>query len=123
MLLTSKNQIKAEDLRFRVLRILQDNPDASQRDIAKFLGLSLGGVNYCLSALIEKGHVKMRNFRGSDDKLKYSYLLTPKGIAEKSALTGRFLKRKMREYEDLKAEIEAVQEELVSLDKENKECQ
>lgn len=107
-----KSQIKAEDLRFRVLRILQDNPEASQREIAKSLGLSLGGVNYCLSALVEKGHVKMGNFRGSDDKRKYVYLLTPKGIAEKSALTGRFLKRKMREYENLKAEIEAVQAEM-----------
>jgi EPS-associated MarR family transcriptional regulator len=107
----NKNQIRAEEVRFRILRLLQENPQASQRDIAKSLGLSLGGVNYCLNALVEKGHIKMQNFREAEDKRKYVYLLTPKGIAEKSALTGRFLARKMREYEALKAEIEAVQRE------------
>ena len=107
-----KNQAKAEDTHFRVLRLLQKNPTSSQRDIAKALGLSLGGVNYCLSALVEKGFVKMRNFREAEDKRKYVYLLTPKGIAEKTALTGRFLARKMREYEALKAEIEAVRAEM-----------
>lgn len=91
----SKNQIKAEDVRFRVLRLLQENPTSSQRDIAKALGLSLGGVNYCLNALVEKGHIKMRNFQEAKDKRKYVYLLTPKGIAEKTALTGRFLTRKI----------------------------
>jgi len=103
---------RAEDIRFRVLRLLQENPTSSQRDIAKALGLSLGGVNYCLNALVEKGHIKMRNFQEANDKRKYVYLLTPKGIAEKTALTGRFLQRKMREYEALKAEIEAIQEEV-----------
>ncbi|MCF6273984.1 MAG: MarR family EPS-associated transcriptional regulator [Rhodobacteraceae bacterium] len=109
--MSNKNQIRAEDARFRVLRLLQKSPASSQRDIAKNLGLSLGGVNYCLNALVEKGHIKMRNFQESNDKRKYAYLLTPKGIAEKTALTGRFLARKMQEYEALKAEIEAVQEE------------
>ncbi|NOX72620.1 MAG: MarR family EPS-associated transcriptional regulator [Alphaproteobacteria bacterium] len=108
----NKNQIRAEDARFRVLRLLQENPAISQRDIAKSLGLSLGGVNFCLNALVEKGHIKMQNFREAEDKRKYVYLLTPKGIAEKTALTGRFLARKMREYEALKAEIEAVREEM-----------
>jgi EPS-associated MarR family transcriptional regulator len=108
----NKNQIRAEDVRFRVLRLLQNNPQASQREIANALGLSLGGVNYCLNALIEKGHVKMQNFREAEDKRKYVYLLTPKGIAEKTALTGRFLARKMREYAALKAEIDAVQAEM-----------
>ena len=103
---------RAEDIRFRVLRLLQENPTSSQRDIARALGLSLGGVNYCLNALVEKGHIKMRNFQEANDKRKYVYLLTPKGIAEKTALTGRFLQRKMREYETLKAEIEAIQEEV-----------
>lgn len=110
----NKNQIRAEDVRFRVLRLLQENPASSQRDIAKALGISLGGVNYCLNALVEKGHIKMRNFQEAKDKRKYVYLLTPRGIAEKTALTGRFLARKMREYEALKAEIEAVQGELDS---------
>ena len=108
----SKNQIKAEDIRFRVLRLLQGSPTSSQRDIAKSLGISLGSVNYCLNALVEKGHVKMRNFHEANDKRKYVYLLTPKGIAQKTALTGRFLSRKMLEYEALQAEIEAIQEEL-----------
>jgi len=107
----NKNQIRAEDARFRVLRLLQENPAISQRGIARALGLSLGGVNYCLNALVEKGHIKMQNFREAEDKRKYVYLLTPKGIAEKTALTGRFLQRKMREYEALKAEIEAVRSE------------
>jgi len=110
--MSDKNQIRAEDVRFRVLRLLQENPTRSQRDIAKALGISLGGVNYCLNALVEKGLIKMRNFQEVKDKRKYVYLLTPKGIAEKTALTGRFLARKMREYEALEAEIEAVREEL-----------
>ena len=110
--MSNKTQHKAEDVRFRVLRLLQENPTSSQRDIASALGISLGGVNYCLNALVEKGHIKMRNFQEANDKRKYVYLLTPKGIAEKTALTARFLQRKMREYEALKAEIEAVQAEM-----------
>jgi len=107
-----KNQAKTEDTHFRVLRLLQESPTSSQREIAKALGLSLGGVNYCLSALVDKGFIKMRNFREAEDKRKYVYLLTPKGIAEKTALTGRFLARKIREYEALNAEIEAVRAEM-----------
>ena len=108
----NKNQIKAEDARFRLLRLLQENPAISQRNIATSLDLSLGGVNYCLNALVEKGFVKMRNFQEATDKRKYVYLLTPRGISEKTALTGRFLARKMREYEALKAEIEAVRADM-----------
>ncbi len=110
--MSNKNLIKAENARFRVLRLLQENPTASQRDIANSLGISLGGVNYCLNALVEKGFVKMRNFQEANDKRMYVYLLTPKRIAEKTALTGRFLRRKMQEYEALKAEIEAVRESI-----------
>jgi EPS-associated MarR family transcriptional regulator len=110
--MSERIQQKAEDVRFRVLRLLQENPQASQRDIAKALGISLGGVNYCLSALVEKGQIKMRIFQEAKDKRKYVYLLTPKGIVEKTALTVRFLQRKLREYEALKAEIEAVQAEM-----------
>ena len=110
--MSNKNQIRAEDVRFRVLRSVQENPQVSQRDIAKSHGISLGGVNYCLNALVEKGYIKIRNFQESNSKGKYVYLLTPKGMAEKTALTGRFLQRKMREYEALKVEIEAVQEEM-----------
>ena len=110
--MSNKNLIKAEDARFRVLRLLQESPTVSQRDIANALGISLGGVNYCLNALVEKGFIKMRNFQEANDKRMYVYLLTPKGIAEKTALTGRFLRRKMQEYEALKAEIEAVRESI-----------
>ena len=98
----------SDDVRFRVLRVLEDNPDLSQRQIARKLGVSVGSVNYCLGALIEKGQIKVRNFRSSDNKLRYAYILTPRGVAEKTRLTGAFLKRKMAEYEALKAEIEAL---------------
>jgi EPS-associated MarR family transcriptional regulator len=94
---------------FRVMRLIEANPTYSQRDIARSLGISLGAVNYCLNALIKVGFVKVRNFRKSDNKLRYAYILTPKGAAEKAALTGAFLQRMLREYEALKAEIEALQ--------------
>lgn len=101
-----------EDVHFRVLRLLEENPEMSQRDLAQAVGISVGGAHYCLNALVEKGLIKIGNFSAARDKRRYAYILTPKGIAEKSALTGRFLKRKMAEYEALKAEIEALQVEL-----------
>jgi EPS-associated MarR family transcriptional regulator len=101
-----------EETHFWIMRILQDNPDLTQRELAKALGMSVGGLNYCLNALIEKGFVKMDNFQKSKNKFKYVYLLTPKGIAEKVALTSRFLKRKMEEYDALKVEIEALKAEV-----------
>ena len=101
-----------EDMRFRVLRLLEDNPELSQRQIADALGVSLGGVNYCIRALTDRGMVKVKNFKNSTNKTAYSYFLTPKGLSEKAALTTRFLKRKMREYEVLKAEIESLKTEL-----------
>jgi EPS-associated MarR family transcriptional regulator len=97
-----------EDTHFRIMRILQDNPDLTQRELADKLGMSVGGLNYCLNALIDKGFVKMDNFQKSKNKFKYVYLLTPQGFAEKVALTSRFLKRKMEEYDALKLEIEAL---------------
>ncbi|MFN3890321.1 MAG: MarR family EPS-associated transcriptional regulator [Beijerinckiaceae bacterium] len=100
-----------EDAHFRVLRLIESRPNLSQRDISDALGLSLGSVNYCLKALTEKGCVKVNNFRASDNKLRYAYILTPSGISERAKLTARFLKRKMREYEALKAEIDALQHE------------
>ena len=107
---TSINRSNAisEDTKFRLLRLIQENPHASQREIAASLGLSLGGVNYCLKALIGKGLLKIENFRKSGNKLGYLYLLTPEGIAEKSYLTEAFLRRKMAEYEALRREIKAV---------------
>jgi EPS-associated MarR family transcriptional regulator len=99
-------------LQLRIMRILQDNPDLTQRELAEMLGMSVGGLNYCLKALMDKGFVKMGNFQKSKNKFKYVYLLTPQGIAEKVALTSRFLKRKMEEYDALKLEIEALKAEV-----------
>lgn len=101
-----------EDIRFRILRLLESDPKLSQRAIARQLGVSLGSTNYCLNALIEKGQIKIQNFRASDNKLRYSYILTPKGAAAKIALTRRFLSRKLAEYEALRVEIEAIETEL-----------
>ena len=97
-----------EDTYYRVMRILQENPDLTQRELAEKLGVSVGGLNYCLKALMEKGLVKMRNFASSKNKFGYVYVLTPLGMAEKAAITHRFLQRKMDEYEALRAEIEAL---------------
>ena len=106
-MITKKSQ-QSEDLHFRVLRLLQDRPDVSQREMAEQLGISHGKANYCLKALMDKGFVKLNNFSQSSHRWGYAYLLTPAGIAEKAALTGQFLKRKMAEYEALRAEIEAL---------------
>jgi len=110
--MTSRRETIKDDTHFWALKLMQDNPGMTQRALAKELGISLGGANYCLQALVEKGWLKMQNFSKSTNKLGYAYLLTPVGIAEKSALTGRFLKRKMQEYEELKAEIEALQRDV-----------
>ena len=107
---TRRTQLQ-EDTNYRVLRMLQDNPDLTQREIAQQLGISSSGLNYCLRALIDKGWVKMQNFSQSKNKFGYIYVLTPSGIAQKAALTGRFLQRKMQEFEALKAEIERLQTE------------
>ncbi len=102
-----------EDTYFRVMRILQENPDLTQRELAERLGISVGGLNYCLKALIGRGLVKMKNFAQSKNKFGYVYVLTPIGVAEKAAITHRFLQRKMEEYEALRAEIEALKNEQV----------
>lgn len=101
-----------EDARYRLMRLIEGNPDISQRQLARELGISLGGVNYCLQALAEKGLVKMERFRASENKLAYAYVLTPKGMSEKARLTRGFLQRKMDEYEALRAEIESIRDEL-----------
>ncbi len=90
------------------MRLLEVNPDLTQRQLAEALGVSVGGLNYCLKALIQKGFVKVNNFRQSKNKFGYVYLLTPSGASEKARLTASFLQRKMREYEAIKAEIEAL---------------
>lgn len=102
----------SSELQFRVLRLLESNPHLTQRDLSKSLGVSLGGVNYCLNALVAKGLVKIENFRNNKNKWVYAYLLTPQGIAEKTALTGAFLKQKMWEYKQLKEEIENLSQEI-----------
>ena len=109
--MTSRQANQQEDTYFRVLRILNEQPDITQRELAEKLGVSVSGLNYCLKALVQKGLVKIQNFSNSNNKLGYVYLLTPEGVTEKAALTTRFLQRKMQEFEALKAEIETLQAE------------
>jgi len=101
-----------DDLQLSMMRILQGNPETSQRELAKRLGISLGGINYCLKALVDVGYVKVSRFKRSKKKLGYAYVLTPSGIRAKSQITARFLSHKMREHEELVAEIERLTREL-----------
>lgn len=107
--------VLTDEYRYRILKLLEADPHASQRKIADELGISLGRVNYCLQALIEKGLVKVNNFRKHTNKQGYLYLLTPKGINEKTRVTLRFLKVKLNEYETLKGELEELQREAVKV--------
>jgi EPS-associated MarR family transcriptional regulator len=100
-----------EEARFKILRLLHENPELTQRELGERVGISLGAVNYSLRALIERGLVKAGNFSRNPNKLGYAYVLTPAGIVEKTLLTGRFLKRKVEEYEALKLEIDALTSE------------
>jgi EPS-associated MarR family transcriptional regulator len=109
--LNNKAKIQ-EEARFQILRLLHENPELTQRELGERVGVSLGAVNYCLKALIERGLVKAGNFTKSSNKLGYAYVLTPAGIAEKTLLTGRFLTRKMLEYQTLKLEIETLSKEV-----------
>ena len=102
----------SEEISYRIIKILEENPEISQRELAQEMGVSLGKANYCLKGLIEKGIVKANNFKNSNNKLAYAYLLTPKGIEEKSRITARYLKRRLKEYEELKKEIETLKEEV-----------
>ena len=117
--MTSKRSKLQEDTYFRVLRLLQENPEMSQRELAQVAGVSVGGMHYVLYALVEKGLVKLGNFTASEDKRRYAYILTPKGIARKAALTRAFLTRKMEEYEALKEEIKSLQFDLQVSETEN----
>jgi len=101
-----------QEIHLKVLRHLQENPDVTQRELAEHLGVSLGKANYCLQALIGKGFVKARNFHNSNNKRAYLYILTPKGIEEKARISVSFLRRKMREYEELKQEIAQLEQEV-----------
>jgi EPS-associated MarR family transcriptional regulator len=103
-----------EELRLRILRLLTDSPDLSQRELALRLGLSLGKTNYCLRALIDKGWVKVNNFRNSQNKMAYAYVLTPSGFSAKGAATASFLRRKQEEYSRLEQEISELRAEVAT---------
>lgn len=102
----------AANARFRIMRLIEKRPQISQREIAEELGVALGRVNYILRALADKGLIKVSNFRNSSNKLRYAYILTPEGVAKRSALTASFLRNKLCEYDALKAEIEALRADL-----------
>ncbi len=102
----------ADETRLKVMRLLAENPELTQRELAAELGISLGATNYCLHALIDKGFIKVENFRKSHKKRAYVYLLTPAGLAEKLRVTQRFLVRKQAEYVAIAREIEELRREL-----------
>jgi EPS-associated MarR family transcriptional regulator len=100
-----------EETTYKLFKLIEANPELSQRDLAKNMNVSLGKVNYCLRALKEKGLVKVKNFKNNPNKKGYIYVLTPKGVNERMRVTARFLKNKLNEYEKLKKEIEQLQQE------------
>lgn len=100
-----------EEVRYKLLKLLGPNPHLSQREVARELGISVGKVNYCLKALVERGLIKATNFKNARNKAAYMYLLTPRGIEEKARVTARFLRAKVREYEALRGEIEQIRSE------------
>jgi EPS-associated MarR family transcriptional regulator len=104
-----------EEVRYRLLRYLSDHPEASQRDLAQYLGISLGKVNYCLHALIEHGWVKIRNFKNSRNKAAYAYYLTARGLEQKVAITMQFLQRKIAEHNALTREIDVLRAEVAEV--------
>lgn len=101
-----------DEIHYRILRLLAENPTISQRELARVLGVSLGKANYCLRGLLGKSWVKVQNFRNSENKRAYAYLLTPAGIEAKAKLTLSYLRRKQEEYEAMRREIDALQEEI-----------
>jgi EPS-associated MarR family transcriptional regulator len=109
-----RDALLSDEMRLKLLRLFEASPQASQRDAARELGISLGKVNYCLQALVHRGWIKANRFRNSRDKFAYRYLLTPRGVEAKTALTVRFLRIKMREYETLRTEIEQLRREAAS---------
>ena len=111
---TPSSESRRAEVRLRVLRALGENPGLTQRQLAKELGISLGGVNYAVKALVERGLLKMKNFSRSDHKASYLYVLTPSGIAEKASLASALLSRKLVEYELLMTEIRDLRREVAS---------
>lgn len=110
--MTSTHKNQQVDTCFRVLRRLQDDPEMSQRDLAEAVGVSVGCINYVISALIESGLVKPGSLAAADDKRRHAYILTPEGIAQKAALARVFILRRIKEYESLGEEIKALNEEI-----------
>lgn len=104
-----------DELRYQLLKALENDPNLSQRQLAEKIGLSLGKTNYCLKALVEAGWIKVGNFAKSNSKINYAYILTPKGIKEKAAVTLRFLKNKQMQYEKLEQEIAELQKEALQI--------
>ncbi|WP_408605913.1 MarR family EPS-associated transcriptional regulator [Leptospira wolbachii] len=111
-----KDNYQYNDHHLKLLQLLQENPHLSQRDASDVMGLSLGKVNYILKAFLDKGLIKMNNFRNNKNKLSYTYLLTPRGIEEKARMTLHFYEVKKREYEALRAEVEKLGDSLESLE-------
>jgi EPS-associated MarR family transcriptional regulator len=109
--LVSQREDQRYEVRLRVLRLVNANPELSTRKIAEDVGISNGSAFYVLAALVEKGFLKLDNFKNSSSKGRYAYILTPKGVREKSLLTVRFIERKREEYKNLRAEIEALERE------------
>lgn len=105
----------SDEVKYHLLKLLEQDPTLSQRAISKEMGISLGKVNYCLHAMIDKGIIKARNFYKNKNKSAYTYLLTPKGIEEKARITVRFLQIKLAEYENLKTEIEEIRKEAAAI--------
>ena len=105
---------------FEVLRSIKKNPNSSQREMAKSLGFSLGKLNYCIQALKKKGLIKINNFKKNPNKMSYAYILTPKGIKQKTQLTLNFMTRKMREYDELKEEYIILKKEQKKINNDNK---
>jgi EPS-associated MarR family transcriptional regulator len=101
-----------EEIHYKILKLLESRPEISQRQLSKELGVSLGKANYCLKAMLDRGWIKARNFKNSQNKIAYAYLLTPAGVEKRAKMTARFLKRKMQEYEQLKHDIEQLQKEV-----------
>ena len=114
--MASSREEQQESARLRVMRLLSDNPKISTRSVADAVGISNGAAYYVLKALVEKGFVKLENFGNNSRKGQYAYLLTPKGLVEKSLLTHRFIKRKRLEFEALRTEIMALEAEVITKD-------
>ena len=113
------NKKDDQEIRYRIFKLLDDDPSLTQRRMAEQMGISLGKFNYCLKELVKKGFVKIDRFKSSDNKAAYMYLLTPKGIEQKAKITVNFLNRKMNEYEKIKHEIVELKEEVEAEKSEN----